>query len=131
MSNYIWSNEFSVGNLVLDQHHQNLIHLFNEAYEVLTQMKPSTETRKLVSELTTYSIFHFSEEEKMMRAAGYEGLESHILEHQNFITKIHAFKDDMDNKTESLNEEIFLFLYDWLITHIQQSDKKYVDIINK
>lgn len=129
MSNYEWSNEFSVGNLVLDQHHQNLINLFNVADDILTQVKPSTQVTKVISELTTYSIFHFSEEERLMRSACYEGLEDHILEHKNFIAKIQEFKDNLSNKPEYINEEIFLFLYDWLVTHIRQSDKKYEEAL--
>lgn len=125
MSNYEWTSELSVGNLVLDQHHQNLIKLFDVADEILTQMKPSTQTSKIISELTTYSIFHFSEEERLMRASGYKNLEEHILEHKDFADKIQEFRDNLCNKPENLNEQIFLFLYNWLITHIKHSDKKY------
>lgn len=129
MSNYEWNSEFSVGHPVLDQHHKNLINLFNDAYEILTQIRPSTEIKKILSELTTYSIFHFNEEEKLMKAVSFYDLENHVLEHKDFIAKVGDFKENLSNKTENLNEEIFLFLYEWLITHIKQKDQMYIEAL--
>ncbi|PKM94394.1 MAG: hemerythrin [Firmicutes bacterium HGW-Firmicutes-1] len=129
MANYIWSKDYSVGNTILDQHHQNLIKLFNDAFETIKADKPFSETNKIISELTTYSIFHFHEEEKLMKAAGYVDLEDHKKEHAEFIAKVKEFKQNISDDNSKLNEDIFLFLYDWLINHINITDKKYVSII--
>lgn len=129
MENYTWSKDYSVGNIILDQHHQNLIKLFNDAYETIKNDKPFAETNKILSELTTYSIFHFHEEEKLMNAADYAGLQNHKKEHAEFISKIREFKNNISDENSALNEEIFLFLYDWLINHICITDKKYVSKI--
>ncbi len=129
MSKYAWSNDYSVGNEILDQHHRNLIKLFNDAYETIKENKPFTETNKILSELTTYSIFHFYEEEKIMKNVGYAELENHKKQHSEFISKINEFKNNISAENSTLNEEIFLFLYNWLVNHICISDKKYVSVI--
>ncbi|PKM58001.1 MAG: hypothetical protein CVU98_03210 [Firmicutes bacterium HGW-Firmicutes-3] len=129
MLNYTWSMDYSVHNLVLDDHHKNLLKLFNDAYNLIVSKAPVENTIKLLSELKVYSIFHFTEEEKLMRAANYPGYEEHVIEHKKFIEDVTKFKDAISEQTAELNEEIFLFLSDWLIHHIQKTDRKYIDFL--
>jgi hemerythrin-like metal-binding protein len=121
--------DYSVHNLVLDDHHKNLLKLFNDAYNLIVSKAPVENTIKLLSELKVYSIFHFTEEEKLMRAANYPGYEEHVIEHKKFIEDVTKFKDAISEQTAELNEEIFLFLSDWLIHHIQKTDRKYIDFL--
>lgn len=127
MLNYSWSDDYSVGNPILDDHHKNLLNLFNSAYELIIHDKPAEQTIKLISELKVYSIFHFTEEEKLMAKAAYPELDNHIKEHKKFIAEVEKFKDQISDNTRELNEEIFIFLSDWLISHIQKTDKRYMD----
>ncbi|MCF8018535.1 MAG: bacteriohemerythrin [Vallitaleaceae bacterium] len=129
MLNYTWSMDYSVQNSVLDDHHKNLLKLFNDAYDLIISNAPVENTIKLLSELKVYSIFHFSEEEKLMRAANYPYYEEHVKEHKKFIEDITKFKDAISEQTAELNEEIFLFLSDWLIHHIQKTDRKYIEFL--
>lgn len=121
--------DYSVQNSVLDDHHKNLLKLFNDAYDLIISNAPVENTIKLLSELKVYSIFHFSEEEKLMRAANYPYYEEHVKEHKKFIEDITKFKDAISEQTAELNEEIFLFLSDWLIHHIQKTDRKYIEFL--
>jgi hemerythrin-like metal-binding protein len=121
--------DYSVQNPVLDDHHKNLLKLFNDAYDLIISNAPVENTIKLLSELKVYSIFHFSEEEKLMRAANYPNLDEHIIEHKKFIEDVTKFKDAISEQTAELNEEIFLFLSDWLIHHIQKTDRKYIEFL--
>ncbi len=126
MLNYSWSEDYSVSNPVLDDHHKNLLHLFNEAYELIINDASSDKTIKIISELRIYSIFHFNEEEKLMKQSNYPLLEAHIQEHQKFIEDVTKFKKSISTENRALNEEIFIFLSDWLVSHIQKTDKLYV-----
>jgi len=125
MAIFEWSNDYSVGNAVLDQHHKNLIKLFNDAYDIINQSKPFIETNKILSELSTYAVFHFHEEEKAMKNADYKDYEKHKKAHKEFTDKINEFRNSISIDNTQLNEEIFLFLYNWLINHIQVMDKQY------
>ena len=129
MLNYTWSKDYSVHNPVLDDHHKNLLKLFNDAYDLIISQAPMENTIKLLSELKVYSIFHFNEEEKLMRAANYPDYEEHVMEHKKFIDDVTKFKKAISEQTAELNEEIFLFLSDWLIHHIQKTDRKYMDYL--
>lgn len=129
MLNYTWSDDYSVHNPVLDDHHKNLLGLFNEAYALIINEAPSVQTIKLVSELKVYAIFHFGEEEKLMKAANYPDMYAHIEEHKKFIGEVEAFKAAISGNTQALNEDIFLFLANWLISHIQKTDMQYANKI--
>lgn len=131
MLNYTWTDDYSVGNIVLDDHHKNLLNLFNGAYDLIINDKPAEQTIKLISELKVYSIFHFNEEEKLMENAQFPYLAEHKIEHQKFIAEVEKFKNQIGGNTRDLNEEIFIFLSDWLIKHIQKTDKLYMDYVNQ
>lgn len=125
MLNYSWSNDYSVGNDTLNDHHKNLLNLFNDACNLITNKGNREHTIKLISELRVYSIFHFREEEKLMKAAGYDNLDAHIKEHKKFISDVETFKASLTNDAEGLNEELFIFLSNWLMNHIQKTDMAY------
>lgn len=129
MLNYSWSDEYSVNNSVLDDHHKNLLKLFNDAYTLIINDGPPEKTTELLSELKVYSIFHFSEEEKLMKKTNFDGLDAHIVEHKKFIAEVKKYKSELGGNTREINEEIFIFLSDWLISHIQKTDKLYIDQI--
>ncbi len=82
-------------------------------------------TIKLLSELKVYSIFHFNEEEKLMRNSNYEGIDAQVIQHKKFIDEVEKFKSQIGDNTRELNEEIFIFLSNWLINHIQKIDMLY------
>jgi hemerythrin len=127
MLNYVWTEDYSVNNLILDDHHKNLFRLFNEAYSLIVTDSPSYLTLKLISELKVYTIFHFNEEEKLMQHANYPDYDEHIKEHAGFVEKIESLKTSMtDNNPREINEELFIFLSEWLINHIQKLDKAYI-----
>jgi len=127
--NFVWDNTYSVNNELIDSQHEKLLGLFDETYQLLSVEESHYRTIELISELIVYSIFHFSEEEKLMERAGFEGLEAHKREHATFIEKINGFKNDSLENVENLNEEIFLFLADWIITHIQETDSQYIEAL--
>jgi len=126
--NFEWDNTYSVNNELIDAQHQKLLGLFDETYQLLSK-KSYYKTMELISELSVYAVFHFTEEESLMKKAHFEGLEDHQAKHGIFIEKISQFKNDALNNVEDINEEIFLFLADWILTHIQETDRLYMDAI--
>lgn len=131
MSKFIWSEDYSVDNPLLDEHHMQLIHYFNDAYEALMSNSDLDKTQQLLNKLTNYAVSHFSAEEDLMRHASYSDYESHLAEHKDFIKKIIVFKTDFAKNRIELNEELFLFLFEWLTHHILTIDKKYVPFISQ
>lgn len=131
MEQFVWKEEYSVGNQHMDSHHKKLIRLIEEIGHIIRQDDDTMiySTVKIISELKVYAIFHFTEEEHLMEAASYPDLAFHKEQHKAFIKKIESLKSDYLNNIELINNDIFHFLKNWLSHHILELDQKYVEYL--
>lgn len=126
MDSFPWNDNFLTGQNDIDQQHLYLVKLINQFIELSTQNKVSfKEVNKVYSELESYAIYHFSEEEKLMRESGiYEGfLKAHIHAHHTFLSQINQMKDELAASNLRDGKHLLDFLVHWLILHILQMDK--------
>ena len=66
---------------------------------------------------------HFAVEEIVMRLFDYPGLEAHAAEHRAFAQRLTQLKASELN--EDIHAQAGKFLREWLVEHIQGSDKLY------
>jgi len=77
--------------------------------------------------LKQYAHFHFDEEEKLMAEAGYPELDAHREEHQAFREKMTEFQQlSHTAELKDLFSESLSYLFDYLVRHVQQEDRRYV-----
>jgi hemerythrin len=120
-------NEYYTGIAFVDEEHEELFRIANEAYEVLKdEFLPDKFDNivGIITRLKDYAIKHFADEEAYMQSIKYKRFLSHKIEHDDFIQKLEAIDfDQMDhNQTETL-VELLEFLSDWLVHHILEKDK--------
>ena len=84
----------------------------------------------ILTELTAYTVYHFSTEEGYMQKYSYPSMQTHRLEHQKFVQKVGDFKSQYDGGIIGLSNEVMLFLSDWLKGHILGTDKKFGPYFN-
>lgn len=120
-----WSNELSVGVKEIDNQHQKFVLLLNRLFESMQQGKSKLILSGLLVDLIEYTIYHFKCEEDYFDKFNYQEAASHKLSHKQFIEKILAFKEAFDNGKVTLSIELFRFLKEWLVNHIQGEDNKY------
>jgi hemerythrin len=108
-----------------DDHHQELINLLNEAHENFMAKASQEATRIIIDRLVDYAQYHFSAEEKWMKAHEYDGLLHHTNEHDVFWRKIFDFQADYHSGKKQLSFEVLSFLRDWLNGHILTTDADY------
>jgi hemerythrin-like metal-binding protein len=125
-----WNTSFSVGVEKFDYQHKILIDLINQLLEVMKNGNGKQETSRVIEGLVDYTVFHFGDEEKIMKQFNYPGLISHENEHKLFITKIKDFRNEIRSGKLSVNVQINQFLHDWLLEHIMGEDKKYGVYLN-
>lgn len=127
-----WDATYGVGVASIDAQHQKLIELINTLYGAMRDKKTSQIVGSLVRELSDYTRYHFSEEERLMEKAGFSGLLLHKKEHANFIAKVHDIQKKIDNGQENLiGFELANFLKDWLKNHIIGTDKNYGPVMRE
>lgn len=122
---FTWSDSFSVGIKAFDDDHKILIKLVNDINKAMLEGKSKTVIRKIVNELVDYTKYHFDREEATMKKANYSDFSSHKKIHDELISQVTKINNDLNNDKSNVSLELLEFLKDWLITHIQGTDKKY------
>lgn len=117
-----WDESYSVGDEKMDAQHRGLIDLIN-------LLDDETMTAIALERLKSYVNEHFRDEETMLEAAGYPGLDEQKAEHGEFedwLSRTHRdYVTGGDPKGQM--EDVQEFLKTWLTNHILSSDKAYSD----
>lgn len=126
-----WQESYSVGIESLDNDHKKLISLLNQFTTAYDYAMSEEFEREALNDLVNYTQYHFEREEKLLEDNNYEDLEAHKAQHRKMIEQVIAFQNLYNEKGhESLNE-ISAYLADWLIKHINGTDKEYSELLTK
>jgi len=125
-----WKEEYSVGVRALDLDHQKLLNLLNQFNTAYDYAMSEEYERQALKDLTDYTQYHFTREEKLMADNNYPDLEAHKIQHQVMIDEIKRLEARYNEEGHEAFEEVSQFLSDWLINHINGTDKQYTKHLN-
>lgn len=119
-----WGPQYSVGVPKMDQQHMRLVDLINELYSALKSGKARNAQASILDGLISYTREHFAKEEALLRLHKFEGLAEQEKMHRGFEAKVAGYQRKI-LAGESLGVDAMNFLKDWLVNHIQKTDKQY------
>lgn len=123
-----WDEQtFGVGVVHIDSQHQELFDLVNRLYAILNHNKGRAEEKAVFVELLNYAVTHLTDEEELMRRAHYAGYEQHKAIHEGLLAQATAMKQRYDKGEPGVAVELLLFLKEWLVDHIQQEDRQFIE----
>ncbi len=125
-----WKPEYSVGIVAFDEEHKKLLELIQQMFKALRRMPGKDEAADVIEELRQYTERHFAGEEELMEQHGYPGLEKHRKEHEEMKRKVGEFQEKFEENSVSVSKEVLRYLQNWLINHINVTDKKYTEFLN-
>ncbi|MGA7104438.1 MAG: bacteriohemerythrin [Candidatus Deferrimicrobiaceae bacterium] len=125
MEQQTWNDEFRLGIRKIDEEHETFLNILNSLEDAISQGKGRTEVGKAINELMLYAYNHFTEEEQMLRDYGYPDYEHHREIHEAATGKILEIAEQHDAGIADASQVISA-MTDWLMKHIQGTDKKYV-----
>ena len=125
-----WSNNLSVKVAEIDLQHQKLVKFIDELNTTMRKGKVEEVLSDTLTGLFEYAKKHFNTEEKYFDKFGYPDSSSHKKEHKKFLQKALEFKKEFDEGDELVSIPLLFFLRDWLVRHINSSDKKYSAFFN-
>ena len=126
MEHVVWDETMSVGVGVLDNDHKRLLEMFNGLLKTGVSTKSKDDLIPLIEGLRDYTNVHFRREEAIMERHGFPDLEAHKAAHRYFVDEVDKLCHDFDGGNETmLRIDLILLLKDWLIEHIQTTDKQY------
>lgn len=124
MSEFIWSNQLSIGVAPMDRDHQKIIQYMNELAVAAERKAPFAELNAAFLSLADFTRKHFSDEEKFMASIKYDRLATHKAIHTKLLAELDEHYQSF-NRSRQINDNIFRFLTFWLKSHICGIDKKY------
>jgi len=125
-----WSDSFSVGVEEIDRQHKRFFELVNQFHERMDAGDPSA-PKKLLVDLADYASCHFETEEKYFDLFQYPDAEPHLIQHQEFRSRVRGFQAGYRLKGTFNIPVISEFLKKWMIDHILLYDRKYAGCFKK
>ena len=126
-----WDDKYSVGISMIDGEHKNLIGILNKAINAKEHSDNKKELQEVLEEMTKFALEHFETEEAYMREFNYPEYHSHSEEHYRFFTKTMAYFERVVNGDYHISNELIEYLKQWIVHHIQGSDRGYIDCFKK
>jgi hemerythrin len=123
-----WIPGYSVNNEELDHHHQRLFYLLNSVYENVMESPEVDRIHTVLEELSDYTRYHFSTEERHMKENDYQGLDEHIEKHREFAYSIEALRSRYHDNDLEVARQLIIVLGDWLLGHVLKDDRKYSEL---
>ncbi|MCW2285325.1 bacteriohemerythrin [Rhodoblastus acidophilus] len=122
-----WNEKMSLGVVGIDNEHKKLVGLVNELYDAIQAGKANDVLGRVLDGLVAYTESHFRHEEALFSDAGYPHSAEHKREHERLATRVLEIQAQVrDGVRGALSLDVMNFLKDWLINHIQDSDRKYI-----
>ncbi len=120
-----WQPAFNLGNETIDRQHRHLVDILNETFSLMMAYAENGRFIEKIGELREYAKEHFLFEEELMEKMAYTGLKVHREHHRNFIGELDTLEGKIRKGKKSAPAEVFLFIRDWLLEHIQVTDRGY------
>ncbi len=124
-----WDDRYSVGIDSIDQQHKRLIDLINQLKTAVDYSTDEQFERQTLDALVDYTRTHFRYEEELMEKHGYPDFERHKAEHRKMIETVEKVLEDYEGDPDTAMENALRFLKQWLLNHINGTDKQYSEFL--
>ena len=124
---FVWSDKLTTGIAEVDEQHQHLVELINEIGSMCAVGADSARIKPVLDELVRYAVYHFDEEEQLMRqyAVSAAHQEIHLKAHEIFreqVTLAVGIIQTSPQNSLSLLAHLLDYLARWLLQHIMGVD---------
>ena len=128
----VFDEELYTGNELIDNEHKELIDRVNKLVESCENGKEKVTAVKTLDFLMDYTEFHFSDEEKLQQEVGYDKLEQHKGQLEDFkksVDELRQMLEEEEGPTDAFVQAVNKNISQWLVNHIQGWDKAVAEYI--
>ncbi|WP_419786772.1 bacteriohemerythrin [Pseudodesulfovibrio sp.] len=126
-----WDDSFILGIDQVDKEHRALVDMVNHLAAAMAEGQGKAVLGEIFNGLKEYTVKHFGTEEDLFARYEYPGEEQHKAVHAELLGKVLEFEKEFKSGSAMLSRELLLFLKDWLVNHIQGTDKAYIQHISE
>lgn len=121
-----WQEDLNTNINNVDEQHKELFRIARDIEQLLLTGCSTVETKRIldiICNLREYATYHFYEEEKIMRKAGYSNYEEHIKAHNEFKKEIIDIQLlTVELKPQEELKKIKDAVQDWIFQHMMIED---------
>ncbi len=126
-----WSSNLSVNIKEIDNQHQKWIAIINDLNNAMKAGKSKEILGEVFKRLIDYTNYHFKYEEDLFEKHGFAEKVSHKMVHQKLVKEVNGYYNDFIAGKMSVSIQLMQLLSNWLIDHIQKTDKAYSKYLNE
>ena len=123
MSLFVWKQEYSIDQSIVDEEHQRLFAMARDVLEMNLGPDRLDEFKEIVRDFYAYASSHFEHEESFMAEIKYPDLEDHRQKHQAIVTEMNHYLST-DHKFSELLADFKTLAVKWVLNHILEEDLK-------
>ncbi len=116
MSEFVWQDQYLIGNPTIDQQHRYLFELANKLVDSQNQTEQTENAMLLYKHVRE----HFRAEEEFMKSHQYPAYQKHAATHDMMLGKLVTISKKIHHNDWS-RQQVLVFMRDW-ITHILDED---------
>lgn len=125
-----WDDTLFLGIQQIDEDHEKLVEILNRCYRAMLLNDHRHEFEAIVAELRDYTQYHFQTEQILMEGLAYPDAPSHAAAHLKFAQAINNFQERFQAGESFVALDLLVFLKEWLVNHIQRTDRALTHFIN-
>jgi len=116
-----WTDEYSIGNPVLDEQHRRIALLISTLEQSVGTKRDRDRVHSDLVMLAKYNRAHFAAEENLMRTHAYPAAEEHLAEHRQFTSALADF--ERKSAIQEVGSELVALICGWEEQHVMVSDR--------
>lgn len=117
-----WDAKYLLGQAQVDDEHQRLFVLVNNFYDAFMLDHDRATVLGLLDRLVEHIQRHFVNEEGLMRASGFPGLDAHRVQHQKLLEQVREVDAKFRDRSVNPTHATVLVLRNCLGDHIMRHD---------
>ncbi len=127
MAHLIWTDDLAIGIDSIDDQHMVLFNLIDQLQDAMSRGESRSILQDIFRGLIDYTEKHFQFEEDIFKKINYPETEAHLEKHRQFIANMEDLRSQFQENTNfMIGVDVMKFLTDWLVTHIQGTDRQYI-----
>jgi len=124
MSLLVWKPEYSLGVASVDEEHQQMINMINDAYTQMLDCNGLDRPELFLSDIYIAIAAHFAHEEHLMVQAKYPEYQEHRADHKQLLQEIRDIMEGYLANPEGAQEQLKIGLTEWFSGHFSTFDAR-------
>jgi diguanylate cyclase (GGDEF)-like protein/hemerythrin-like metal-binding protein len=127
----VWRDSFACGNPLLDAQHHALFDTANQLLAAILSGLPAPEIAAMISGLLDQLSQHFVDEERILGAAGFPGLQEHAAEHAQLLAQGRELSLAFTATTLTVGAVVEFLVTEVVMRHMVDADLEYPPFLNQ